>query len=373
MNKREFLQSLGVMAVGITLTGTGFSSCSGGNKNAEIRWPKFWIWIHEKSKWSDEEVSAAFARLNEFGIQGVCTGGSVGYLKRIAPIAKKHHIELHNWMWTLNHPGDETARQHPDWFMVSREGKSCFDNPPYVDYYRWLCPSKEEVCQYVEDLMVERAEIEGLAGVHFDYVRYPDVILPVALQPTYNIVQDKEYPPYDFCYCDTCKIKFKKEYNIDLDALEDPAASPEWKKFRYDRVTNLVNRIAEKIRERGKLVTAAVFPYPELARTICRQSWNEWKLDAFFPMIYHNFYNEGVEWVGKATKTGITDLKAQGDSKLFTGLYLPAFNDNEELEAAINIAMENGAAGVAIFDFDGLTEEQLNIINNNSNTQTTKL
>ncbi len=67
--------------------------------------------------------------------------------------------------------------------------------------------------------------MNGLGSYHLDYIRYPDVILPVALWPKYNLVQDKEYPEFDFCYCDVCRDEFKNASGVDPKAIADPPST----------------------------------------------------------------------------------------------------------------------------------------------------
>ena len=65
-------------------------------------------------------------------------------------------------------------------------------------------------------------EVDGLASVHLDYVRYPDVILGADLQPKYNIVQDNELPEYDYGYHPRAIKEFKKIFNknpLDMQSL----------------------------------------------------------------------------------------------------------------------------------------------------------
>ena len=44
-------------------------------------------------------------------------------------------------------------------------------------------------------------EMNAVDGVHLDYVRHCDVILPRGLWERYDLVQDIEHPEFDFCYC----------------------------------------------------------------------------------------------------------------------------------------------------------------------------
>ena len=107
-------------------------------------------------------------------------------------------------------------------------------------------------------------------------------------------------------------------------------------------------------KKNNKKVTAAVFPFPEMSRQMVRQAWNDWNLDTAYPMLYQNFYRENINWIGFATKQGVSDV----DFPIISGLYAPALRDANDLEKAITIAKENGAKGISIFTADGLTKEQ---------------
>jgi uncharacterized lipoprotein YddW (UPF0748 family) len=312
------------------------------------KWERNWMWMYANMQRSDEDWTKMLAQLKEGGITGILIGGGVPMLEKIIPLADKFDIDVHAWMWTLNRPGDKEAKQHPDWYVVSGKGESCFDVHPYVDYYQWVCPSKEAVYEHIAQQVRKLAAVKGLKGIHLDYVRFPDVILAKALQPKYNLVQDREYPEFDYCYCETCTAKFKEEYGIDITKVEDPTAVKEWREFRYNSVTHLVNRLVKIAHENGKQISAAVFPYPKLARTICRQSWDEWDLDAVFPMVYQNFYDEGMEWVKTSTRKGVRDLK--GKAALITGLFRPQIPEGE-FPTAVENAFKGGANGVAVFGF----------------------
>jgi uncharacterized lipoprotein YddW (UPF0748 family) len=248
-------------------------------------------------------------------------------------------------MWTTNR-GDEWIRQnHPDWYMVSRTGKSCFDDPPYVDYYRWISPVIPGVQRYLEDRVAELAEQPTVQGVHLDYVRYPDVILPRALWSKYHLDQTYELPDYDFCYSPHTREAFKKVSGRDPIEIEDPAHDQEWLHFRYDSVTTLVKKLTKVAHDHGKLITAAVFPTPRLARKICRQDWDKWPLDGVCPMIYHSFYEEPVEWVGDMVLENVQAV----NFPIFAGLYMPAMPTPSEFRQGLDYALRSGASGVSLF------------------------
>ena len=158
-------------------------------------------------------------------------------------------------------------------------------------------------------------------AIHLDYIRFPDVILARGLWDKYGLVMDKEYPQYDYCYCDKCTAGFKDKSGIDILAVEDRSSVEEWKQYRYDLITNVVNRLSTKIHSLDKKVTAAVFPGPNsVAKRIVRQEWNKWNIDAFFPMNYNDFYLEDTDWIGDVTLEAVTAVDNQ--KPIISGLFI---------------------------------------------------
>ena len=184
-------------------------------------------------------------------------------------------------------------------------------------------------------------------GIHLDYVRYCDVILPVNLWSKYNLVQTTELPDYDFCYCDHCQESFRNWSGADLQSIAYPEASLSWRQFRYNQITNIVNHLAALAHGAGKKITAAVFPTPEVARRNVRQDWTYWNMDGVCPMIYHGFYKEHTRWIGDAVAEGVHFL--HGKMPLYAGLYLPDFSGTGDLKDGIRYALENGAGGISFF------------------------
>jgi uncharacterized lipoprotein YddW (UPF0748 family) len=312
-----------------------------------------WAWVHGRRIREEADWRHRFARLKAAQGQGVLVSGTD--LTAPAAAARAVGLEFHRWIWILNRSGDAWAKEHhPEWYMVSREGKSSLAHPPYVPYYQWVCPSRGPVREYLRRIVDEIARGPMVDGVHLDYIRYPDVILPIALWSKYGLVQDQEYPEFDFCYCDECRRQFQELGGPDPLTLVDPPAHPAWRAFRYESVTRLVEELAATVRMHGKRITAAVFPTPTIARTLVRQAWDQWPLDAFFPMIYHRFYRESVAWIEPATRHGVRSLPP--DTALYSGLYLPSLSPIE-VGQAIEAAARGGARGVSLFELDRLTDE----------------
>jgi uncharacterized lipoprotein YddW (UPF0748 family) len=347
MLRREFLYTSGMMAASVLISeGSWFSS---GQCKAGI---SAWIWLDGNPDWSNDEIQRRIDLYSFYEIKGILIGCDLPLLERIIPYAKQAGIAVHKWIWTLNRGDTAIMKEHPDWYSVSREGKSCLEKPPYVNYYRWLCPSHPEVLEFLKEEVRRLIQTVGLNGVHLDYIRYCDVILPVALQPTYNLVQNEEFPEYDFCYCEFCRNKFRKESGRDPLLMRNPSADKDWRNFRYHAITNVVNEIALVVHEGNKLLTAAVFPSPELARKMVRQDWDKWNLDAVFPMMYQNFYDENLEWIKTCTQQGVRSIKNM--RPIYSGLYVPAL-DPVQLGEAVKKALAGGAGGVSFFNADSMT------------------
>ena len=313
-----------------------------------------WTWVHGNRDYDAAEWGRRFARLREAGFGAVLVGG--GDIGLVSGAAHAEGLEYHRWFWTMNRNGDAWAKEnHPEWFTVSRNLESSLDQPPYVGYYKWVCPSRGPVRDYLGQRVGELAANPAVNGVHLDYVRHCDVILPRGLWDTYGLVQDTEHPEFDFCYCDVCREEFAALDGRDPLEIPDPPADEAWRRFRWDNVTGAVRALAGAVHDHGKPISAAVFPTPTIARRLVRQAWDEWPLDRFFPMLYHSFYLEDIAWIGEGVREGVG---AAGGTPLNAGLYLPSL-DPAGLAEAVATARAAGAAGVSTFEMHGLTDEHL--------------
>lgn len=341
--RRSFLKSGVITGLSVAILPlTGVASVL-EDKAAKKKY-KHWVWINPKETDREEDLIVLYKKYYTAGIRGIFFEEDS---EKHFRAAKSQHLEAHRWMWTMNRRVEELMKNHPEWYAINRKGESCVNHPPYVDYYRWLCPSRPEVQQYLQNEVTAILKKDYVDGIHLDYVRYCDVILPVNLWGNYKIEQTKELPEYDYCYCSVCQEKFKAFSGQDLLSIDFPEASLSWRKYRYDAITTIVNQLAEVARQHKKQITAAVFPTPEVARRNVRQDWTRWNLTGVCPMIYHGFYKEPVEWIGDAVAEGIDFL----DDKfpLYAGLYIPDFKSEDELEKGMRYALQHGAKGISLF------------------------
>lgn len=342
MHRRRFVASLAYAGLAARLR----------PPRAELR---NWTWVHGDAEHGPEEWLARFKRTRAAGIGAVLVnGGETGML---AHAAEKAGLRFHRWVWILNRTGDAWVKEHhPEWFTVSRNGESSLVKPPYVGYYQWLCPTRPEVRKYLARHVAEVARHPKVHGVHLDYIRHCDVILPSGLWAKYGLVQDHEMAQFDFCYCVECRKAFLAKHGTDPLDLPDPSASVAWRRFRWDSVTTLVRELTTAVKAERKRITAAVFPTPTIARALVRQSWDEWPLDAVFPMLYNGFYRQDLNWIGNGVREDVAALPP--GRPVYAGLYLPDLTA-DALAAAVRTAADAGAAGVSLFEMDGLTDAHL--------------
>jgi len=344
MNRRSFLSKVSQGVLGLTaldcLEGQATAGRAAGRTEA-----KNWMWVLKGSEnLKPDEQTRKFEQIREAGIHAVLLGS---FNADVLARATEQGLETHSWILGLRQSEKQFMDEHPDWYAVNRLGQSTAKAPPYVEYYNFLCPSHEAVQDYLAKVVSDLGNLANLDGIHLDYIRYPDVKLPVGLWKKYNLVQNKELPQFDYCYCRVCRDAFKKQTGEDPLTLPDPTTNAAWRQFRYDSVTRLVNRLADVAHERGKKLTAAVFPTPSLARKLVRQDWVRWNLDAVLPMVYHNFYNEKPKWIERAVKDGVAALPP--NRPLYAGLFLYALNSEEEFDQAVKYARAGGAKGVSLF------------------------
>jgi uncharacterized lipoprotein YddW (UPF0748 family) len=368
MKRRDFLKSA---AMGAAALGTHqLARIRSADQPPDHAPRKNWTWITLAPDRSVDDWKRAFAALHENGIHAILPeiyDGRQAYftsqhlpvktdlLGRLLPLAQAEQLEVHAWMWSMPCMIPEILQKHVDWYNVNALGDSAADKPAYVDYYKFLDPGRPEVREWVQTTVKELAAIPGLTGIHLDYIRHPDAILPKGLWSKYKIVQDKVYPPYDYGYSSYECDQFKKKFSVDpirigTGDLKDPTLVDAWFQFRLDMVVDLVNNyLVPAAHDKGKRITAAVFPGPSLARQVVRQDWGRFQLDAFLPMLYNGFYEEPPEWVGKETAEAVTSVK----KPIYSGLFIhdmPAAT----LRKTAQFALSTGASGISLFSADGM-------------------
>lgn len=316
---------------------------------------------------SVEELTNRFTNFKNKGVQGIIysAGKQPIRYERAAKVAKTLGLEFYALLPALiQHKPKQLSKKV---YVVNGLGESAYDKPAYPRNH-FICPNYPEVYDYLENMYAKIADIPEVDGIQLDVIRFPDVMLAPALWKKYKVVMDKEAPKYDYCYCDKCVADFQAQTGINIKEIADPSQVKEWKQFRYDLITNLVNHLAKMVHRKNKKITAAVFPGPySVAMKLVRQEWHKWEMDAFFPMNYNDFYLEDAEWIGAVCKEAVTSLAQP--KPVYSGLFICPDPENkaaikdpeyfgllpEELAAAIDASMNNGATGICLFTAGRMT------------------
>lgn len=337
-----------------TLLLSSVYSCSYLKQEEKKEYPKFWTWLDYRPGMNFDSVCVV---MKETGLDGLILNAPTPDDYRLAiPIANKYGIEVYAWLWTLNieHGRNQILNDHPEWFSVNRRGESLADTKAYVDYYKFVSPSLPEVREYIRKKIIAYCEVEGLNGIVIDYHRLVDVILPTTLWSRYGIVQDKEYPEWDYGYHPEMIRNFMDRYGYNPTELDDPSKDEKWLQFRCDQVTEVANEISKVVHSYGKVMAASPFPTPAMSRAMVRQDWGKWNLDIVFPMVYHNFYTGDVSFIEDCT---IDNMKQKNPN---TTLYCGMTGTNSmEMFESMDAAFNNGAEGVSIFTINNLKSPEM--------------
>ena len=323
----------------------------------KTHWGKNWVWMYVNRGDTSVGWNEKLMMIKDAGIDGILLllrDHESEEFVQVSKMGKALGLEVHVWLPMLNpHGADSIEKAHPDWYVVNRDGISCLEKPAYISSYKWLCPSRKEVRDHLVMAAGNLAKKEYLDGVHLDYIRLPDVILPLGIQPRYDLVQDKEYPEFDYCYCDVCRSSFKKIDGRDPLEMDHPELDSAWRQYRYNIITNLVGEFYDEVHKHGKELTAAVFPTPDLAKKMVRQDWTNWKIDRLMPMIYHQYYNKPLSWVESATREGTDELV---NVPLYSGLFINEISP-EEMKDAVEFSKNGNSSGICLFNANAMTDE----------------
>ena len=270
------------------------------------------FWCHSAFGVEGMEWDEAIRRLADNGFTAILPnmlwGGVAFYDSQVLPVApqvaergdqiakcvaagKKYGIQVHVWKvnWNLGHavPAEFAEKMRSERrLQVSSRGKE----------EKWLCPSHPDNQKLEVDAMVEVARRYDVAGIHFDYIRYPNS---------------------DHCFCDGCRERFQQAANVALpnwprDVLGTGPLRQKWLDWRRSNITAVVKAVSEEARAiKPKIkISAAVFRQWNTDRDNVGQDWKLWCdkgwLDFVCPMDYtpsnRNFENwvaQQIQWAGR--------------------------------------------------------------------------
>jgi uncharacterized lipoprotein YddW (UPF0748 family) len=302
----------------------------------------------------DWERSAKLLAENGFNavLPNMLSGGTAHYASEILPrsetfkrygdqleqccaAAKKHGLEVH--VWKVHFNLSSASKEFIE--IMRREGRTQvnFKSEP-VD---WLCPSNTENRKLELDGMLEVARKYPVAGVHCDYIRYPDS---------------------SSCYCDGCRARFEKESGKKVEHWpKDCHSGPrkeEYNDWRCRQITALVAALhdeAKTIRPEIKISAAVYGAYPDCRKSVA-QDWPAWVKAGYLDFICPMDYTDKNEYFESLVKNQLKLV----DKKIpvYPGIGATSSHSTltaDRVQKQIRIARELGAAGFSIFNFDQKT------------------
>jgi uncharacterized lipoprotein YddW (UPF0748 family) len=190
-------------------------------------------------------------------------------------------------------------------------------------------------------------------GVHFDYARYPSERFD------YSRDAIREFRAWMIGRLPLARRRtLDQEARVDLFAWPD-ALPEEWRGFRAARMTTLMGRLRDAVKQRrpGATVTVAAAPDVREAAERRLQDWGRWLdaglVDAVCPMAYTPEPARFAEQIATARSVA-------GSRAVWAGIGAYRLTPTQTIEN-IQTARRLGAAGIVLFSYDSLTNPQQSV------------
>jgi uncharacterized lipoprotein YddW (UPF0748 family) len=257
--------------------------------------------------------------------------------------AKPLGLRVHAWLLCFSTTGSTQDRldifHQRGWLLTNPDGTP---RP-------WIDPGVPAARTYLLAAVREMAVNYQVAGVHLDFVRYPDFVS--SLGPTVR----KSFEAYR-----------KAPVPAWPEDVKEGTLRRAFMRWRAENVTDFVQsaRRTMKGEASSKLLTAAVFgKYPSCVDSV-GQDWESWVrlglLDSVAPMNYTEDMTKFNEWLAMQTRSRKQAMK------IVSGIGVTAAESRltpVEVIDQINAGRKAGAAGFALFDLDtSLRQEVLPVL-----------
>lgn len=308
------------------------------------------VWMHNSAgpSWDDAARRLADANVNAV-FPYICSGGIAYYASTVLPqhrsVAEhgdwlaeaaaacgRHGLRLHPRMLnmaTIGAPRETVA-------AMGKAGRLVVNNKGEIG--TWLCPTNSHNRQTQLQIARELVTRYDVAGVQFDYMRYPWK---------------------DVCFCSRCRAAFEQYTGARVSQWPQDAYSGALKTrfldFRRHQLSTLVGDLAAEIRavDPALEVSAAVFLNWEGHRDSFGQDWKAWveqgTVDFVCPMDYtddcetfRGYVRKQNGWVGGQVPI-YAGIGVNADNCRFTDPYL--------MLRQVEIAREEGASGWVVFNY----------------------
>ena len=289
-------------------------------------------------------------------LPNLCWGGVAFYDSKVLPVSpdvakrgdalkacldacRKYGVKCHVWKvcWNM---GSHTSQAFVDRMVATNRVQVAFSG---VVKRSWLCPSNPDNQQLEIDAMCELAR-KGVDGIHFDYIRYPDV---------------------NHCFCAGCRTRFEAFAGVSLtnwpaQVRADEALKLKWAEFRASNITKVVQTVAERVRTEspGVQISAAVYRTPATDADTVGQDWPRWCREGWLDFVCPMDYETSVSMFKSQVRV---QQEAVGSAKLYPGIGLAGWpNDGEDavrLAKQIQAVRDLGLDGFTVFQFNRRAED----------------
>jgi uncharacterized lipoprotein YddW (UPF0748 family) len=246
--------------------------------------------------------------------------------------ARKYGIEVH--VWKVNYNLSTAPRDFAEKMRQAKRTQVSAQGEP-VD---WLCPSHPENFKLELESMLEVARKYAVAGLHFDYIRYPDG---------------------DACYCDGCRQRFESERGEKVAQWPGDcyrgnlrSAYRDWRCRQITRLVEAVSAEARKIKPAIKISAAVFGSYPGCRESV-GQDWPEWAKAGYVDFLCPMDYTES-DLAFQVLVSSQLKL-VEGRVPVYPGIGATASRSAlspDRVVGQIHHARELGAAGFTVFNLD---------------------
>lgn len=315
-------------------------------REGEIR--GIWLHTYEPTDWEAVMKTVKDANLNCLFFRAG-RGGNVVYrsqflprdpwaeqadldeLKNATEAASRYGIELH--AWRVNHHFG-TA---PDWFKEQMAKEDRLVRDPQGKQAMWLNPADPRNQEHEFRAMMELLNYD-IAGVHFDYIRYPEV------------------PHYDFDYSEISRREFEKSTGVKLTDFPRQVLFGLLKilydDWQRDNITNLVRRVyfAVKDIKPETAVSAAVWQRHRYYYSLIKQDWMRWVRERILDFVCPMDYTSNDDAFFERVREQVLEVNGQIPIAIGIGAYL--HTDEWQFVEQVKTARDLGADGFVIFSYN---------------------
>lgn len=287
--------------------------------------------------WNSGYVLYPSTTAQQEGIQPFVRRGFQDYDVLAEVIRQAHQRGLMVMPWFefgfMTPPTSELARNHPDWLTQKRDGSKTWVGA--AGEVVWLNPFKQEVQQFLLNLVAEVCNQYNIDGIQFD----DHISLPV-----------------EFGYDRYTRTLYHQETGrVAPNNPRDPA----WMKWRADKITHFVSKLKQVLETKkpGSVLSIAPNPY-DTAYNSYLQDWVTWvNRDLADEIIIQVYRHEMDAFVNQLTRPEVqaTRRKIPTGVGVLTGLRTKPV-PIDFIQQKVYAARRQGL-GVSFFYYESLWEE----------------